>query len=109
MGGLGHVDGSVRRGENGGAQTIGRRPGAHGVDLDLGLEQLREALLKPLAPGVASVGSGVAGIGGDDRLQDLGGGTRHVVAVEVLLHAHAGLLGSTGLGECHGGPRHEPP
>jgi hypothetical protein len=55
--GVRHVDGPVRRGEDGRTEPIGGRPRAHRVDLDLGLEQLREALLEPLAPGVASVGA----------------------------------------------------
>ena len=101
--GVGHVDGPVGRGDDRRAEPIGGRPGAHGVDLDLGLEQLREALREPLGAGVGAVGRAVAGIGGDDRLQDLGGGAGHVVAVEVLLHAHAGLLGSTGLDDTTAG------
>ena len=101
--GVGHVDGPVGRGDDRRAEPVGGRPGAHGVDLDLGLEQLREALREPLGAGVGAVGRAVARIGGDERLQYLGGGAGHVVAVEVLLHAHAGLLGSTGLDDTTAG------
>src|SRR5439155_19216399 len=51
--------------------------------------------LEPRGDGVGAVRRGVGGVRGDERLQDLGGGAGYVVAVEVLLHAHRGLLGST--------------
>ena len=96
--GLGHVDGPVGRGDDRRAEPVGGRSRAHGIDLDLGLEQLSEAGLESLGDGVGAVRRGVACVRGDERLQDLGGGAGYVVAVEVLLHAHRGLLGSTGRG-----------
>src|SRR6266567_3021927 len=72
--GLGHVDGPVGRGDDRRAEPVGGRSRAHGIDLDLGLEQLREAGLEPLGDGVGAVRRGVASVRGDERLQDHGGG-----------------------------------
>ena len=84
---------AVRRGDDGGAEPVGRRPGADGIHLDVGLEELREARLQPLGDRVRAVGRRVAGVCLDERLENLRRGPGHVVAVEVLLDAHARLLG----------------
>ena len=94
VGGVGHVHGAVGRRDDRRAEAVGGRPRADREDLDLRLEQRSEARLESLGGRIGAVRRGVTGVGGDQGGEDLGRGARHVVAVEVLLRAHSGLLGS---------------
>src|SRR5262249_62399305 len=74
------------------AEPVRGRPGAGWEELDVRLEQPAEGRLESLGGRIAAVRRGVAGVGGDQGGEDLGRGPRHVIAVEVLLRAHLGLL-----------------
>ena len=95
--GVRRKDGPVRRSEDGRAEYWRRSPSAHRRPRPRSPRRLREALLEPpagrLRKGAVSPALAVT------IASRISGAAPDALSRRVLLHAHAGLLGSTGLGE----------